>query len=598
MWKTLIGKIAGISSSFRLTTFILLLPLVSLLLYGVLTYLFFFYAQQRESKRELHKYERTLMENEKSRLKEKVENLVQFIHYYDSKSSDKIKRDARSIVNLVVNVTNNICTKYRRRFSEQALKTLIVDALSGIKFERDLGYLFVIDMKGNIYVHIDPKMVGTNIMDIQDVNGKYIVREFTRVLKEKGEGFVDYYWYIVSEDRRRMHYKISYVKRLQCFDWYVGAGEYLKYMKRFVRQDLLTYIRDNPTFEGGYFFITDSNNRTVYVPPSADINETDLVRYRIEGFYEDNATIAYTAYVAEYDWYVTALKALSRIRSDIALKKARIEQKREEDVKTNLYLLLFTWGISLLFSIYLSLLINKMLRRYERQLQETNDKLVFQSRQALLGELLPMIAHQWRQPINKIASVLALLRMRKHTALSDEERDAYYQNMEDNIEFMSETIDDFRTFYQPRDTHSTERLDTLVLRSAEFLESALRKKSITLRTDLLPVRYTLYANEFLQVMINLIKNAVDALEEGGAITVRMKRRKDDIVLDVEDNGKGIAPSHMQRIFDPYFTTKKDSMGLGLYMSRIIVQKHMHGRLEAENLPDGGVRFRLYLPLQE
>jgi signal transduction histidine kinase len=593
MWKIFDKKSEEKHTSLRLTTLIILFPLVSLLLYGGLSHLFFFYSQKQEIRRELDKHEQSLMAIERNRLKEKVENLAQFVHYYDSKSSDKIKKDATSIVNLVVNIANNICRSYQGKISDEALKALVINALRGIKFEGDLGYLFVIDMKGNIFVHIDPKMVGTNIMDIQDVNGKYIVREFTRVIREKGEGFVDYYWYIVSEDRKQMHYKISYVKKLSCFDWYVGAGEYLKYMKRFVRKDLLAYIRDNHLFDGGYFFISNSDNRIVYAPADKNITVSDVAKYRQEGFFENNTTIAYTEYIAEYDWYITAVKALAGIQKDIDIKKRQSEIKREENVRTNFYLMLFSWLISLLLSIYLSLVMNRMLKKYERQLKETNEKLVFQSRQALLGELLPMIAHQWRQPINKIASILALLRFGKGEKHDQQKLDRYYCEMEDNIEFMSETIDDFRTFYQPKEYSSEERLHELILRSIEFVEGSIRKKDIQLLTELEEISYTLYANEFLQVMINLIKNAVDALSVHGKLYIRLYRQKDRIVIEVEDNGKGIDRQKIDKIFDPYFTTKEDSMGLGLYMSKIIIEKHMRGEISVRNMRQGGVRFTIY-----
>jgi signal transduction histidine kinase len=211
-----------------------------------------------------------------------------------------------------------------------------------------------------------------------------------------------------------------------------------------------------------------------------------------------------------------------------------------------------------------------------------------------LGELLPMIAHQWRQPINKIASILALLRFGKREKQDDEKLDDYYREMEDNIEFMSETIDDFRTFYQPKEYSSEEKLDELILRSIEFVEGSIRKKDIQLHTELEEISYTLYANEFLQVMINLIKNAVDALPIRGKLKIRLYRQKKRIIIEVEDNGKGIDKQKIDKVFDPYFTTKEDSMGLGLYMSKIIIEKHMHGEISVKNLSGGGVNFTILL----
>jgi signal transduction histidine kinase len=250
-----------------------------------------------------------------------------------------------------------------------------------------------------------------------------------------------------------------------------------------------------------------------------------------------------------------------------------------------------TWLLSIILSIYLSIIINKMLKKYDDQIKSTNDKLIFQSRQALLGDLLPMIAHQWRQPINKIASIIALLRFDENERKDEKKLDAHYRQIEDNVEFMSETIDDFREFYQPKQSASVVNLKSLIEKSIEFIESAIRKKDIKLITDLDDINYTVYVNEFLQVMINLIKNAVDALDEGGVLEIKLYKEKGLIKIEVKDNGKGIKEDMLDKIFEPYVSTKK-SMGLGLYMSKIIIEKHMKGELVASNNPNGGACFTI------
>jgi len=393
----------------KVTTLIFLFPLMVLLLYGTLSHIFFFYTQQKENQSEVKQYAQTLMDIEKNRLKEKVENFAQFISYYDSKSSDKIKKDAKSIVSLAVNIANNIYHNYKDKLPKDELQQLLIKTLSNIKFEGDLGYMFVLDLDGNTYVHIDPKLVNHNIKNIRDVNGKYIIKEFNKVLKEKGEGFVDYYWYIVQEGHKNMHYKISYVKMLDCYDWYIGAGEYLKYMKKYVRQDILSFLNDNNSFKDGFLYIVDTDANLVYQPKNKDIKS--MIKPNAQkGFWIDKHYISYSSYIPEYGWYITAIKDLTNINKQIAIKEKLNEKKRKENVKTNYILILISWIVSILLSIYLSTIIKKRLQKYEKQLQESNQQLIFQSRQALLGELLPMIAHQWRQPINKIASVVALLR--------------------------------------------------------------------------------------------------------------------------------------------------------------------------------------------
>jgi len=572
-------------TSFRLTTLIFVFPLIGLFIYGGLSQLFFYYAQHNEVQYELDKYEKTLMDAQKDTLQEKVENLTQFIRYYDGRSSDKIKEDVKNIVNVTADMANNLYHENHGKIEKNELKEIIKSALRKIKFEGDIGYLFLLDLEGNALVHIDDKVVGTNIMNIQDVKGKYILKEFNKVLKQKGEGFVDYYWYIVSEDKKEMHYKISFVKLLDCYDWYIGAGEYLKYMTRFVQKDILEYIKANAKFKNGYFFIANGGNKLVFHPFKVAKGHT--LKHQEKGFMQDEKHISYTQYVEEYDWYVTATKDLKEIQSNIEAQKVSSEAKAKESIKTNLYLLLFSWIVSLLLSLYLSTIINRMLKKYEKKLTAANDKLVFQSRQALIGELFSMIAHQWRQPINKIASILAVLRFGlPEKKLNHLEIDERCQEIEESVEFMSETIDDFRTFYQPKEGSEKVNLRELVEKSIHFLEGSIRKKDITIIKELREIEYELYANEFLQVMINLIKNAVDSLERSGEIKIKLFQKGKNIIISVEDNGTGIDMLSLKKVFDPYFTTKEDSMGLGLYMTKMIVEKHMKGTIEVERLSQG------------
>jgi signal transduction histidine kinase len=583
------------TNSIKITTLIILFPLLTLLLYGGLSHLFFFYAKQADAKNELSRYEKMLMDAEKNSLIEKVENLTRFIRYYNYKSGDKIKKEVKSIIHASANIANNIYHKYKETMSEKALKKLIINALKRVDFEGDIGYLFLLDTEGNTYIHPDQNIVGTNIQNIRDVNGKYIIKEFISVLEEKGEGFVDYYWYIPNTDKKSMHYKISFVKMLDMYDWYIGAGEYLKYMTQFVSEEMLTYIRENAYFKYGHFFVSNSKNEIIFHPEPDNIEE--LSKFRMEGVYEDDKCIAFTAYVAEYDWYITAVKELKGIQKNISQQKIKNEKKIEEDIRTNLYLMVSTWLLSLLLSLYLSSVVNRMLRRYEERLNESNDKLIFQSRQALIGELFSMIAHQWRQPINKIASILALLRFSTPNDKPDYKAlDKKFQEIEESVEFMSDTIDDFRTFYQPKESSEVVNLKMLIHKSIDFLSGSIRKKDIDITEELEDIACKMYSNEFLQVMINLIKNATDAVDQRGEIKVKLYRKEGKAIVSVEDNGKGIDAVALSKIFDPYYSTKTDSMGLGLYMSRMIIEKHLGGKIEVESL-EKGVRFTLSFHLQ-
>jgi signal transduction histidine kinase len=577
----------------RITTLVLLFPVLVLLLYGGLMHLYFTYAQNRDTQWEITQYENRLMDTEVGNLKQKVHNLAQFIRHYDSQSATKIKKNVQAIVDAAVDVASGLMPASPAEADANKTRALIVRALKPIGFEEHIGYLFVLDMQGNVYVHRDPKLVGSNILNIQDSNGKYIIHEFNKILRQKGEGFVEYYWYIPGLGNKKMHYKISFVKKIKGTNLYVGAGEYLHYMRRFVQKDMLKYLQSNAKFDGGYFFVTDSVNSTVY-HPDGDATR-DAQEYLIEGVYRDDECIAYTEYIAQYDWYITAVKSLEQLRANIEQNKAHILRKREKNIQASLWIMLAMLLLSSMLSLYLSSVINRRLRAYEEQLKESNEKLVFQSRQALIGELLPMIAHQWRQPINKIASILALMRFDFGKGACDTaQADQQCQQIEESVEFMSETIDDFRTFYRPRNESEVVDLSQLIVKAAEFVSGSIRQKDIQLSMNLENVEYRLYANEFLQVMINLIKNAADASHEHGKITVELYRKEEVVSIVVSDNGDGVGAAELTKIFDPYFSTKDSSMGLGLYMTKMIVEKHMNGTIDVTNLPESGAQFSIRL----
>ena len=574
-----------IKSSTKLTSLIIVFPLLTLLMYGSLSHLFFFYTKQNDIKSELIRYEKTLMDEQKNSLIEKVENLTRFIRYYNYKNSDKIKKDVKKIIYLTSDIINNLYNKYKNTMSSKELKLLIINALNNINFKDNVGYIFLMDMEGNSIVHPNKEIENTNILNIRDINGKLIIKEFMGVVREHKEGFVDYYWYLNSKNKKTMYYKITFVKTLDMYNWYIGAGKYLKYITKFAKKEMLSYIKENSRFKYGYFFISNSKNEIIYHPNKG---KKELIhKFRMEDVYEDDKQIAFTSYIPEYDWYITAVKELHDIRKSINKQKELNKKILNKNVKTNMYLIIIMWFISIVLSIYLSFIVNKMLKKYENQLDESNKKLIFQSRQALIGELFSMIAHQWRQPINKIASIILLLRFNlSNKKFIQTKFDEKLQNIENNIEFMSETIDDFRTFYQPKNNKENTDIAFIINKAIDFIDFSIDKKNINIIKNMEKITYKMYSNEFLQIMINLIKNAHDAIDTNGIINIDLFEKENIIYIIIKDDGIGINSENISKVFDPYFTTKNDSMGLGLYMSKMIIQRHLIGDIKVEALPKG------------
>ena len=225
--------------------------------------------------------------------------------------------------------------------------------------------------------------------------------------------------------------------------------------------------------------------------------------------------------------------------------------------------------------------------------------LIQQNRRAAMGEMIGNIAHQWRQPINIVALAMQKIDvLQRLNKLDDAAMEEAVQIVSEQIAFMSQTIDDFRNFFQPDKQPEHFTLTDAYRSTMGLIGTSLRNHAIRLEEQLdHSVCADGFPNEFAQVLLNIIGNAKDALvekqTEDRLIRVSISQSGDDAIVTVEDNGGGIPDKIIGRIFDPYFTTKEQGKGtgIGLYMAKMIIEESMHGTLEAENSGDGA-RFTI------
>jgi len=226
-----------------------------------------------------------------------------------------------------------------------------------------------------------------------------------------------------------------------------------------------------------------------------------------------------------------------------------------------------------------------------------------QSRHAQMGEMISMIAHQWRQPLN-VLSLLAqniVFKYKLHK-LDDSVMDDFKSDSMRQILQMSKTIDDFRDFFKPDKCMKVFDIKQQLANAVEMVKPIVAGHGIEISfrsEDGLKVES--FPNEFGQSIINILNNAKDVLLESCGeytkqINVEAKRDKSGaIIVSIEDNGGGIDAQVMPYIFEPYFSTKgvKHGTGLGLYMSKIIVEEHMQGHIRVRNTAEGA-RFEIVL----
>jgi hypothetical protein len=245
--------------------------------------------------------------------------------------------------------------------------------------------------------------------------------------------------------------------------------------------------------------------------------------------------------------------------------------------------------------------------------------LVHQSKMAAMGEMIGAIAHQWRQPLNTLSLIaMGIKDYFRRGKLDEKQLEHEMAKVENQLQFMSKTIDDFRNFFkadkakEPFDVARAIR-DVLTLLSSqivkhnieivfECVEAGEVKASVHLDESDAAFRgfYAYvdgYRNEFKQVILNIVNNAKDAIlekERAGKITIRVALEGEEVVTTIRDNGGGIPEAVLSRIFEPYFSTKGEhGTGVGLDMSKTIIEENMNGRIRAEN-KEGGALFTITL----
>jgi len=247
-------------------------------------------------------------------------------------------------------------------------------------------------------------------------------------------------------------------------------------------------------------------------------------------------------------------------------------------------------------------------KRVKEEVEKNRDKdrLLFQqSRLAAMGEMIGNIAHQWRQPLSELGIILYKMKKVFKTRISEED-DEYMDAYADSkrvIKKMSDTIEDFRNFFNPHRPKEAFSMQGAVNEATLVMQGTLQRHEIKLDviyTDEIWIKG--YLSEFSQVLINLLNNSKDAfnkkLVDNRMIVLEIKKIENNYaIISFKDNAGGIEKKILDKIFEPYFTTKHASIGtgLGLYMSRMIVQNSMAGTLEVENHEDG-VCFYIKVPV--
>jgi len=254
----------------------------------------------------------------------------------------------------------------------------------------------------------------------------------------------------------------------------------------------------------------------------------------------------------------------------------------------------------LLFSILISLY---YLRRLDKESQKQEKLLIKQSKLASMGEMISLIAHQWRQPLSAINGIVLNMDIDYRKQILHKERlNRYLDEIEQRTAYLSSTINDFTDFFSTDKKIETFYISDLIDQTKKIISLSHYQNIEILHKETDKIQLTGYQSELIQSLVILLNNSLYACErkesskEKNSISIETYLLNNHIFISVEDTGGGIAPKNLKKIFNPYFTTKKKQhgTGLGLYILKLIVEESMNGKISVKNAQEGAI-FTLKIP---
>jgi len=243
--------------------------------------------------------------------------------------------------------------------------------------------------------------------------------------------------------------------------------------------------------------------------------------------------------------------------------------------------------------------------KLNRDKQDQEKILIIQSKLASMGEMIALIAHQWRQPLSVINGVVINIDVdNRKKILDDEKLDIHLNQIEDTTAYLSKTINDFTDFFS-KDKKSESFYLRDIIKQTENLTVISSHKNIEISySEKEEIKVVGYSSELIQSLLIILNNAIYACQRNlkninqGEILIDAYVEKQQVFISVRDNGGGIEEKNIKKIFDPYFTTKnkENGTGLGLYILKLIVEESMHGKIFVHNGKEGAI-FTLQIPIK-
>lgn len=625
----------------NITYWIIILPIMAVILTStILTYEFISY-ENKEFKEEIENIQTNYAEEIKKTIKNRVNRTIKLIETQTNLNTIEEKNNIKNIVNIGYKTIKQIYLQNESKPKEEILN-LIIKSLDPQRFYSNAsGYFFIIDLNDKVIMQPQtPSHVGKTLSNLQDKEGKYFIKEFNKIVSTKKEGFATWHWQ--KPKTNRIEKKLGYVKLFEPLGIYIGTAKYVEDIDKKIQHQILRIIDTISYGKDEYLFVINQEGTTLShinrsfigkkIETLSNIEQNVIKNILKKASIEGGSFLGYTPTshnvseklskkisfvkkVPKLNWVIGTGQYTTKIQEEIQKKKLKLE----EEVKDAKYKIILISSIISLLLIILLLLISRRIdlqfKKYENELKENNHQLKKlneslesqvkeqvlkmrkademlnqQSRLASMGEMIGNIAHQWRQPLSTISTIASGTKFEDELNLMNKEK--LYKNLDlivSNTQHLSDTIEDFRNFFKKDKTKTNFNLKSTIEKVINLMSASLKNKEIQIKLEI-DENIELYTleNELTQAILNILNNSKDALLEKEletkCIKIKAFEKDNEIYIEVYDNAGGIKDEIIDKVFEPYFTTKFQSQGtgIGLYMTRTIIVSHMKGKITAKN----------------
>ena len=597
-------------------------PPIFIIVVSIMITFFLYLEKQTTLEKEKDSIKKEFVSQNKERAKNDVDNFYNFILNTQEQTEAKLKDSIKKRVYEAHTIAKRIYEENKNTKTKEEIKKLIQDALVDIRFNNGRGYFFIYSFDYEcILLPIARNLEGTNFYNFKDGNKEFLTRKIITQIKEEKEGFLSWSYH-KPDDMEKQYKKIGFNMHFEPYDWFIGTGEYLIDFENDVKKEVLDYADRIVTNEKNYFFILDYNKKTLFHIRKELINKQaqDVTNIRgnrvfddmlfiaknMEGFlsyehkpFNSEEYLKKTSYIKgldNWEWILGKGFYNDDVYQIIHKKTQELNNKFKENIIRLLSISALLTFLLLMMSIYVSKLIEKKFDRYKKEIQKYIDEknkqeriLSQQSKMAAMGEMIGNIAHQWRQPLSVITTAASGMKLQKEfDILDDKSFEQSIKNITDSAFYLSETIDDFRNFFKSDKTKVAFNIKNTFESVFKLMETQFKNYDIIFKKEIKSIKAFGLENELIQALINILNNSKDALLERKlprVIFITTDKENDKLIIKIKDNAGGIDEDIINKVCEPYFTTKHQSKGtgIGLYMTQEIIIKHMNGIFKLNNV---------------